>query len=98
MYRPSTKPRTKRAKSPRRRWSLAAPALAQTGREHHGELYEGLRQPGRIGLPEMEVEAIRVGDPWGVDVASGVEAEPGVKDPAKVEAFVAAARGSAVPS
>jgi phosphoribosylanthranilate isomerase len=29
-----------------------------------------------------------------VDVASGVEAAPGVKDPAKVEAFVAAAAGA----
>ena len=28
----------------------------------------------------------------------GVEAEPGIKDPAKVEAFIAAARGAAVPT
>ena len=33
------------------------------------------------------IDAVR---PWGVDVASGVEARPGVKDPARLEAFVAA--------
>ncbi|MCB0186287.1 MAG: hypothetical protein KDE31_18595, partial [Caldilineaceae bacterium] len=31
---------------------------------------------------------IQVVQPWGVDVASGVEAEPGRKDHAKVRAFV----------
>ena len=30
-------------------------------------------------------------DPWAVDVASGVEAAPGVKDPGKLAAFMAAA-------
>jgi phosphoribosylanthranilate isomerase len=30
--------------------------------------------------------------PFAVDVASGVEAAPGVKDPAKLEAFLAAAQ------
>ena len=48
--------------------------------------------------PENVGQAIAAVRPWGVDVASGVEAEPGIKDPAKVEAFVAAARQSAVPS
>jgi phosphoribosylanthranilate isomerase len=33
--------------------------------------------------------------PWGVDVASGVERAPGVKDPVEVRRFVAAAKGGA---
>ncbi len=41
---------------------------------------------------ENVAEAIAVLRPWGVDVASGVEAAPGRKDPAKVAEFVAHAR------
>ena len=45
--------------------------------------------------PENVGEAIAQVRPWAVDVASGTEREPGVKDPAKVEAFVAAVRATA---
>lgn len=38
--------------------------------------------------PENVSEAIKQVQPWGVDVASGVEASPGVKDPAKMRKFV----------
>jgi phosphoribosylanthranilate isomerase len=37
-------------------------------------------------------EAIAILQPWGVDVASGVETRPGKKDPEKVRAFVKAVR------
>ena len=45
------------------------------------------------GLNSTNVaEAIHILKPWGVDVASGVEARPGKKDPEKVRAFVEAVR------
>jgi phosphoribosylanthranilate isomerase len=42
--------------------------------------------------PENIGDAIRVFKPWGVDVVTGVEREPGRKDPEKLRAFVAAVR------
>ena len=42
--------------------------------------------------PTNVLDLLKVLHPWGVDVASGVEARPGKKDPDKVRAFVAAVR------
>jgi phosphoribosylanthranilate isomerase len=44
--------------------------------------------------PENVARAIATAHPYGVDVVSGVEAQPGRKDPDKVWRFVAAAKGA----
>lgn len=63
-------------------WELAAQLATQ---------YPGLLLAGGLS-PDNVAAAIHAVNPWGVDVASGVEASPGQKDHAKVRAFVAAVR------
>jgi phosphoribosylanthranilate isomerase len=66
-------------------WATVA-AAASVGRPF---LLAGGLDPGNVA------QAIAATRPAGVDVASGVESAPGRKDPARVTAFVAAARAAA---
>ena len=43
--------------------------------------------------PDNAAEAVRVSGAPGLDVSTGVESAPGIKNPAKIAAFIAAARG-----
>jgi indole-3-glycerol phosphate synthase len=67
------------------------------GEQDPGHWERAAAAEGRVvlagGLDGSNVaEAIRVVRPWAVDASSRLEAEPGIKDPDKVRAYVEAAR------
>jgi phosphoribosylanthranilate isomerase len=64
-------------------WEIVRKQLGQTQAQF---IVAGGLNPENVG------DAIRIFRPWGVDVVTGVEREPGRKDPKKLKAFVAAVR------
>jgi phosphoribosylanthranilate isomerase len=61
-------------------WSLLPGELAQS------LILAGGLHAGNVG------DAVHTAHPWAVDVASGVESAPGIKDPLRLEAFIRAVR------
>lgn len=67
-------------------WSLAAEA----------KKYATILLAGGLN-PSNVAEAIRQAQPWGVDVASGVETAPGMKDAGLIREFIRNARSASEP-
>ena len=80
--------------------SYVAGQLGGTGARFNWDLAaEAVRQSRMVLLAgglnaENAAEAVRRVRPYGLDVSSGVESDPGRKDPVRVRAFIAAARGA----
>jgi phosphoribosylanthranilate isomerase len=68
-------------------WQEAAPMARLLGKKFPLIIAGGLNS-------ENAAKALRLFQPWGVDVVSGVEQAPGKKDLAKLRTFIAAVRGA----
>ncbi|HET8724144.1 MAG TPA: phosphoribosylanthranilate isomerase [Anaeromyxobacteraceae bacterium] len=79
-----------------------SPDRGGTGRTFDWSLAAGVAEVAPVILagglrPENVAEAIRAVRPWAVDVASGVESSPGVKDPGRMSLFLHAVREVRLP-
>lgn len=85
--------------------ALLLDAFVDGARGGTGETFDWSLIPGTLPLPivlsggltaDNVTEAIRAVRPWAVDVSSGVEAEKGSKDAAKIAAFMSGVRNADV--
>jgi phosphoribosylanthranilate isomerase len=81
--------------------AFSAGALGGTGEKFNWDLAVEARKAGRPiflagGLtPDNVGDAVRLVQPFGVDVSSGVESAPGIKDTARVKSFIEHAKSAA---
>lgn len=85
--------------------ALLLDALVDGAHGGTGTTFDWSLVPGTLRLPivlsggltaDNVAEAIRAVHPWAVDVSSGVEAEKGIKDVAKIAAFISGVRNADV--
>ena len=85
--------------------ALLLDAFVDGARGGTGETFDWSLIPRTLPLPivlsgglnaDNVTEAIRAVRPWAVDVSSGVEAEKGIKDAAKIAAFMSGVRNADV--
>lgn len=74
-------------------------AWGGTGKSFKWTIARRARRYGRVYLagglnPENAAQAIRIARPYAIDVCSGVEARPGKKDHARIEALMRAVRSA----
>ncbi len=68
-----------------------------SGLRHAWRVARGLRHQYRVILgggltPENVAKAVAFARPWAVDVCTGVEVRPGIKDPKKIRSFIRRAK------